>query len=554
MLLAIASLAMWTAFQLIAEKIIEQWGRRIAEIQVHYDSGRLLQPLEREIALARQMAESKIIKRWIVDPEVPGLKAQAMEEMESYRRNFLDQSYFLALLDSGDYYHNNRRNEFAGRQWRYRLDPKNPADAWFYRLVEENRPFHLNVNPDETLGVTKLWIDVLIRDGSRILGIVGTGLELQNFLDDIVDIKQPGITTLFLDYHGAIQLYKDQHFIEFASFIKPEGQKNTIAVLLDKPADYLRLQATMEQLAKEPVNDGVVKTDFITVDGKRHLLGIAYLPSIGWYEVTLMDLDQLLPLSQFLPIAVLFLVILVTSLLVFFVCLNHLLLSPLNSLEQAMVRARDGDLKPSLPPRGYGEIRRLIGHFLAMAESISEHTRELEAKIRERTEDLDRLARIDALTGLLNRRGMTEALHKVGARARRDRSRFGIIWIDLDHFKQINDSHGHAAGDRVLIATAQLLQDSIRTYDHVSRWGGDEFLALLTPCDFKTLQQIGERIRAGIDSGTKKIGPHVTVSIGFCLAATDHEIEVALKLADEALYRAKASGRNRICGAGESAA
>ena len=540
-------LAIWFVSQSIIERIIEQWGLRIAEIQVHYDSTRLLRPLEREIALARQMAESKTIKRWIVDPDVPSLRVQALEEMESYRRNFLDQSYFLAVLDTGAYYHNNAANEFAGRQLRYHLDPANPADAWFYQLIAEGREFHLNVNPDEELGVTKLWIDVLIQDGERILGIAGTGLALAPLLEDIVDLEQPGITTLFLDYHGAIQLYRDPRYIDFGSLIKPEGQKNTIGLLLDRDDDRSRVQDIMRRLVTEAGNDrSPVHTDFVNIDGKRQLLGIAYLPSIGWYEVTLLDLETLLPIRSFLPIGALFLLTLLAALLIFHQLLNRLILSPLAALNEAMRAVRDGKKAYSLP-RGRGEMGNLIKHFDSMADAIVTHTSELEDRIRKRTEELDRLTRIDPLTGLLNRRGMTDILAGETARSRRVQSAYGLIWLDIDGFKSINDQYGHAVGDQVLVTVADLLGNGTRIYDHVSRWGGDEFLAVLSPCDPSTLQTISERLRGDIEqqSGSSG-GPHITVSIGACLAMADANMDHVLKRADDALYRAKAAGRNTV--------
>ncbi|PKO49961.1 MAG: GGDEF domain-containing protein, partial [Betaproteobacteria bacterium HGW-Betaproteobacteria-21] len=227
-LIVLASTAAWFAFERIAEGIIEQWGVRLAETQVRYDSARLLQPLSREIALSKQMANSQVIRRWAVNPNDAALEREAIAEMESFRSNFQDGSYFVALKESGAYYHNNDKDEFAGQQLRYHLKPENPADRWFYQIVEQGRDFHLNVNPDEQLGVTKLWIDVVIRDGDRILGVVGTGLELDRFIREVVRVAQPGITTLFADHNGAIQLYRDPRYIDFATIVKREGEKNTI--------------------------------------------------------------------------------------------------------------------------------------------------------------------------------------------------------------------------------------------------------------------------------------------------------------------------------------
>lgn len=545
-LLVVASFSVWLVSGLVAQQVIEQWGTRVARVQVRYDSARLLRPLEREIALARQMANSSVLRRWALSPDDPRLKTQAVEEMEAYRRNFQDKSYFVALKTNGAYYHNNAQNEFAGQQLRYKLDPNKPDDAWFFRLVEEGRDFHLNVNPDQVLGVTKLWIDVLLRDGNEILGVVGTGMDLQTFLKEVVDIGQPGITSMFVDYNGAIQLYRDERLIDFATLVKPEGQKNTLALLLSNPADQQRIESTMVRLRDQGTAPGEVATDFVEVHGHRNLIGVTYLPTMGWYEVTLIDLHVLMPVTQFAPVALVFVFFLLACLLLFLNALRRDVLHPMGVLEQAMIRVRDGDLSPQTLPTAPGEVGKLVRHFEAMATAIRQNRQDLEDKVQQRTQALEQLARIDPLTGLENRRGMTEALAVETERARRQEQGYGLIWLDVDDFKSINDRHGHATGDLALKEVARLLRSSTRPYDHLARWGGDEFLVMLAPCDRDTLRQTAERIRQAVASQGQHIGPRLTVSVGACLSQPGEDTEWVLQKADQALYRAKAAGRNQV--------
>lgn len=540
----------WLAFERIAEGIIEQWGQRVAEIQVRYDSARLQQPLEREIALSRQLADSGVIRRFARAPEDAAREAAAIEEMESFRNNFRDNNYFVALRATGAYYHNNAANEFRDAPLRYHLDPDKPDDAWFFRLIEEGRDFHLNVNPDTELGVTKLWIDVLIRDrDGTILGMTGTGLELEDVLRDVIDIDQPGITTLFADFSGAIQLYRDPEFIEFASLVQPEGQKSTVDRLLDRPRDRERLQAMMEELRNLPDPEGEVRTDFVQVDGQRQLAGIAYLPSLGWYEITLLDLDEVMPVRHFAPVLVVFGLTLLIALLLFHFALQRLILRPATALEQAMARIQSGDLRPVELPDGRGEMGRLIRHYQGMADAIREQTRDLESKVRERTEALHRLARKDPLTGLINRRGMDELLDDHVQRARHSGDPFGVIYLDLDHFKPLNDNHGHAAGDEALSRVADKLRGVLGPEDRVARWGGDEFLVLLSPCDSERLNAMGTALVEAAASVDVPGDTALTFSAGGHLAAPGESPDVILAHADDALYAAKSAGRNRFRGA-----
>lgn len=310
------------------------------------------------------------------------------------------------------------------------------------------------------------------------------------------------------------------------------------------------MRAAMRELAAAGARDGVdarVLSHFVDIEGKRYLAGVAYLQEIDWYEITLLDLDVLMPVHSFASVLIIFAATVLVALLLFNYALNRIVLNPLAALEKAMLRVRDGNLDQTPLPRGKGEIGRLIGHFGAMAESVRAHTRELETRVAERTEALQQLASIDPLTGLLNRRGMTERLVEQISRSTREQQRFGLIWLDIDLFKEINDCFGHAAGDEALAAVGQLLASSVRPYDCAARWGGDEFLVLLSPCDPDTLTALGERIRASVESGLALDSTaKVTVSIGACLASPGESLEKLLHRADQALYAAKAAGRNRL--------
>ncbi|MBL1274302.1 MAG: diguanylate cyclase (GGDEF)-like protein [Marinobacter maritimus] len=547
-LIVIAASASWLAYQKLSEDLIERWGRQVAEIQVRYDSARLLQSLEREIGLARQMADSSALLSWAADPSDQVLENTAIREMESFRANFRDNSYFVALKENGRYYFNNEKDEFGGQQFRYVLNPEEPNDAWFYQLIDEGRDFHLNVNPDAELGVTKLWIDVLMRDSEeQIVGMVGTGMNLDAFLQDIVDINQEGITTLFVDYNGAIQLYRDRNYIDFASVIKPEGQKNTVDLLFDDTEDKQKILGMLQLLKKNAGNTGYVESSFVTVEGRKQLAGVAFLPAIGWFEITLLDLNTLLPQSYLWPLVAVFITSLLVTLIVFHLIIQSRIVKPIVGLEEAVEKVRNGNFTLPRLDKPDNEIGRLVDHFEKMTASLRDTTRDLENKVIQRTDDLHRLARIDPLTNLKNRRGLDEALDEEIQRAERSGNGFGVIWLDIDHFKSINDQLGHQAGDEILCRVALWLKAGVRPYDQPGRWGGDEFVILLAPCDPITLEHVARRIRETVEQESRKTGTPVTVSVGGYFSKPGDNIDTVLRNADNALYRAKNEGRNRIC-------
>lgn len=540
--IASAAAASWSV-RTLAEGIIEQWALRFIPKQALYDKSRALNPILREVALSRQLAISRFIRDWARNPDDPGLTGSALAELENYRQNFRDNSYFVALFSNGRYYHNNAANDYEGREFRYVLDPKKEADRWFYDLIRQNRDIHINVNPDLALGITKLWIDVLIRDGNDILGITGTGLDLTEFLTDVVEKNDPGVTSLFVDHTGAIQLHRDASFIDFGSVSKKDGTHKTIDLIFENLDDRTAIYAAMKELEAGKKS---VTTVFADVYGKRQLAGIVYLPEIDWHEITLIDLGTVLPLSHFSTILLVHSVTLLIALVLFNMALNRFVLNPLGQLDRAMAEIEAGkDPSSQLEQGGIGEVGRLISHFMQMAQAVLESRRDLEQKVQDRTAALERLAQVDPLTDLLNRRGMAARMETEISRARREHSLIGLLWLDVDWFKEINDTHGHAVGDQALKTVADIIRSIIRPYDLAARWGGDEFLVLLQPADQQTLDLLGERLRTAV-AGCRHIVDSVslTVSVGGCLSAEGQQLDSLLNNADQALYKAKAAGRN----------
>lgn len=547
-LFVVSALAAWWAAHRLAEDIVAQWATRFAEKQVLYDKSRTLQPILREIALARQLASSIEIREWARKPESERLAKRALAELETFRTSFRDKSYFVALRKSGNYYYNDAADRYRGDEFRYRLDPSKPADKWFYDIVRQQREIHINVNPDVELGVTKLWIDVLIRDGSEILGVAGTGLDLEPFLRDVVNSVEPGITSLFVDHDGAIQLYRDPKLIDFASITKASSEHKTLSLLFERAADRDAVLGAMKEV--ESLQKSVT-TRTVQSGGKRYLAGVAYLPELGWFEITLLDLDRLLSVERFAGILTVFAVALVVALLLFNFALGRVVLGPLARLAEAMGRVRDGDFAARLPAAGRHEVGELIRHFEHMRDAVRDARVELEDKVRQRTDALERLTKTDALTELLNRRGMVERMQVEVARATRQRRRIGVLWLDVDRFKEINDNHGHVLGDRALMAVAALIRSVIRPYDSAARWGGDEFLVLVADCDEDLLAALGERLREVVEDhdglrAENETEVRLTLSLGAYLAKPGEDLERVLNRADKALYSAKAAGRNRM--------
>jgi two-component system cell cycle response regulator len=167
-------------------------------------------------------------------------------------------------------------------------------------------------------------------------------------------------------------------------------------------------------------------------------------------------------------------------------------------------------------------------------------------------EALRRLAAYDDLTGLWNRRMILDRLEMELHRARRESTHVSVALVDLDHFKQINDTHGHAAGDAVLRHAADRMRTTLRDYDYLGRYGGEEFLIVVSNSEAGVVTEVAERCRRAVAEQPVTIGDRrvpVTISVGVASTRGVGFDEVALmQTADAALYQAKAEGRNRVVG------
>ena len=179
---------------------------------------------------------------------------------------------------------------------------------------------------------------------------------------------------------------------------------------------------------------------------------------------------------------------------------------------------------------------------LELESMVQERTRELQDKNRE----LEVLSVTDRLTGLFNRRKLDELLDEEVARSRRHAFEFSVVMMDIDHFKQVNDSHGHAIGDAVLAAMAQILRQHSRDADALARYGGEEFVIVCRHASPEGCRGMAEKLRAEIAGHGFPMVGQVTASFGVAACQEGDNAASLLARADAALYRAKGAGRNRV--------
>ncbi|MEW6288526.1 MAG: GGDEF domain-containing protein [Thermodesulfobacteriota bacterium] len=224
---------------------------------------------------------------------------------------------------------------------------------------------------------------------------------------------------------------------------------------------------------------------------------------------------------------------------------------PLVTVSLAMTFTAEGHLAPAFTHIFQSPLQCFfLAHpllFGALFGILGTIRQEKDTQIKNLVEELRELSTQDPLTGLANRRHFIRAFEEEAARTDRQGLYMSIIFLDLDFFKKINDTHGHQMGDTVLREVSRYMQRQCRPYDTVARWGGEEFIILLPACDETKAAVCAERIRCGVAAGCSEEIPFpVTISAGVTRYAAGDSLERLTERADQALYCAKQTGRNRV--------
>ena len=236
-----------------------------------------------------------------------------------------------------------------------------------------------------------------------------------------------------------------------------------------------------------------------------------------------------------------------------FLVIRWRVVRPLLDATRVLVDIAHGELGTEVPA---ADRRDEIGDMLQAVGALKANSIEkqrLEGERQRLIDELKQMSNTDFLTGLLNRRAFAGIAESQIASARRHDWPLALILFDIDHFKAVNDRHGHDAGDAVLVDLAALTRRVFRDGDFVARHGGEEFVALAPQCDFDAALALAERMRAAIEAGATRLpgGQEVKIAASFGVVGLNpmgDNLDSLISRADRALYTAKAQGRNRVVG------
>ncbi|MGI4813721.1 MAG: SpoIIE family protein phosphatase [Janthinobacterium lividum] len=383
---ALAAAAAWYAFDRSTDTISRELGVRFAEREVLYERERIRAPLDREVALVSRLAASDTLLDWLQDEDNPTLRAAALRELEGFRQIFQDRSYFLINDHSLHYYFNDRAGQFTGHELRYTLHAGAASDAWYFPLHSLQAPYELNVDYDIGVDQTKVWINMPVRRGGKMLGLVGTGFDLSEFIRRFLNTRTRGVTNILVNRTGAIQAHAEQRRIALDTGGGAAAMaQSSIYGMVDSDAAREHLR---DAFALAQRNPDTVRTLFVSQQGRQRLLGIAYLPQIDWFVVTEMDLKQLIGLAPFQTIPIIGGLALLISLGLVSWALQRLVLSRVARLDVATQRMAEGDYALRLHDTRDDELGRLSGNFERLAQTVQDSLTHLEARVDERTQAL----------------------------------------------------------------------------------------------------------------------------------------------------------------------
>lgn len=344
-----------------------------------------------------------------------------------------------------------------------------------------------------------------------------------------------------------------------------ERQRNTLAATIaaamaDPIATFspnngsrvLEIVKQSPELVTVEVYDSMNDMGFINIDVPERRLGNLFEArkkiakdgeEIGWVRLVFSDQGLAKTIDEKTSLfKKVFGLTFLANIVIMFPLLYIKLFAPLKRLSRQAYAFWKNDLEQSFVWHGRDELSRVGQSF----ERARVSTLDLVNKLKDSNDELTRLSVTDRLTGLFNRRKLDELLAEETARCARYGGNFGVVLLDIDHFKLVNDTYGHQVGDDVLTTFAKVLSSHTRESDVVGRWGGEEFLIVCRETDRDGVAALAEKLRATVQETPFPVVGNKTASFGVAVFDGEESMKDLVSRADGALYAAKEGGRNRV--------
>jgi diguanylate cyclase (GGDEF)-like protein/PAS domain S-box-containing protein len=594
--------------------------------------------IDLDLILTQKLSTSPDVAEWAKNENDPLLKQKVFSLLNDYLDISKAGSWFIAFDKSGHYYFNDSNGSYTGSEYIKILSPTNLNDKWFYNTLNSPDPYNLNIDFDEALGLTKLWINVPIILNGKHIGVVGVGFDYTHFINEYIAEDKKGFTTMILNNKGAIVAHKNKRYVNYHSKVMNSTEWITLSSLVDKGHN----EALLPKYIADLVTGKVPTTSFdLYMNGHHYIASATYLPDLKWINLSMVDLDNVFGMNEMAIIVIIFVLLtLFAGVIVYFISERYFI-SPIRAMSDMTHRIKNGDFSssPKCDMKRSDEIGQLCRDVNEMALKIGESTKHAEEKYRwlaDNTSDviwvmeldgsfdyispsverlrgysveevmnqkleeavspesfarvqqamaeallevsagkiptvkslrieqphkngstvwtevnallvlneqekpfrfigttrdisdrlkaeaeIEKLAFYDPLTSLANRRLLLDRLEQAILFAKRTGLFSGLIYLDLDKFKPLNDQFGHEAGDELLIEVGRRIKECVRATDTASRFGGDEFIILINDvgADLENGVQYTETIAKKIES---------EISRPYTLRATSYTISASV--------------------------
>lgn len=509
-----------------------------SKVVTHYRSNNTLDPIIREVELVRQLSLHPNIITWAENAEDPVYIDVATDTLEQFRWQSLSKNFVVVLDSNLAYYFNSTQSiRDSTSLLRYHVDPKKAEDKWYFEHKQRAAPFDVNINHDHHLGITKLWINQSIIKNGQFLGIVGTGLSLEPFMEGLFRENAIGVDTLFVDELLNVQLIRDAN-IQFSDDFKSKIQDKPLSTFILDPNDYIHVVQAInaQKHGAEP------NALLVNYNDSNSLVSINYIKPLNWFEITLIDMDSLMESTNVTLLCCILLLALVGSLLTIWLVIEVTFLRPLARIVKTAQQHRTQDYPILFSHKPHSEIGEVMRFIEKLTKGIVHGQANIDRLVAIRTSALDHLSTIDPLTQLLNKKGMEAEIRSELARVKRENSHFGLLWIDIEKYRTTDQNHECAITDSQLKLVTDNINLAIRGYDSAGRWADNEFLIVVRSENGNSLLALSKRLTelssnsVGADNAAS-----IDLSIGGVLINGGCSITEALAKADTALYMAKQS-------------
>lgn len=490
-----------------------------------------------DMSLKNAVKDNKeVVSSWVID-------ADGMSRYYPY----IDIENFLADLPNPD-------------NWNFYYEAKKEYNP-------EKKPLWSSIYLDPAgQGWMTSYIAPIYDKSDKFRGVVGLDVPIKELARNILPTNIPFNGEVFLtDNKGMLIAISDKLsvFLDLTE-LKNNEKGELLSSQILQPTEYNLLTHPNKSISsqfKEYFEKDIMEGEFIH-KGKSFLVETKDIKGVPWKVFFLFDKSIIIKNSlktQRESNKIVIYIFIITSILLFIFIiylykraklLSKRLSDPIIHLahDTKDITKYKSDIKTNIT-----EIDMLLENFSIMIDTVTLNHDNLEKQVEERTKELKLLASIDPLTKLYNRRYFTEVSGNILDLTKRNKQSLSIVMIDIDKFKNVNDTYGHNLGDNVLVLVSKKLQETSRESDIICRWGGEEFVILLPDTNIEGAVVIAEIIRIEIEKmsiliyNNKELKFTVSIGVSQVKNEKDINIETSINKADKALYEAKESGRNKVC-------